>query len=111
MSANHYDTKLEQLEYRATGRLLVADVFDGAAFQALYDYVEGKAADLQNESVLSKQILKCLRGAAAAILSRSEYVPAVQENLAFVQRFETLLDLLIAGERPEDRRSGIPRIL
>lgn len=111
MSANHYDLELEQLGERATGRLLMADTFDGGAFEALYDHLASKAGVLRGESVLSKQILACLRQASAAIRSRSEYVPAAKDSLAVADRFEMLLDLLIAGQDPADRKPGIPRII
>lgn len=111
MSANHFDTELEQLDQRATGRLLTADTFDGSAFEALYAHLTSKAQALREESVLSKQILKSLRQAAAAVRSRSEYVSAARENLAVADKFEMLLDLLIAGEHPDDRKPGAPRII
>lgn len=111
MSANHYDLELEQLGERATGSLLMADTFDKAAFDVLYDYLAGKAGELRKESVLSKQILTCLRQASGAIRSRSEYVPAAKDSVAVADKFEMLLDLLIAGEEPVDRIPGIPRII
>lgn len=111
MSVNHYDIELDQLDQRATGRLLMADTFDGAAFEALYHHVASKAGELREESVLSKQILACLRKASEAIRSRSEYIPAARDNLAIAGNFELLLDLLIAGEDPADRRPGQPRIV
>lgn len=111
MSANHFDPELEQLDQRATGRLLTADTFDGSAFDALYAHLTSKAETLRNESVLSKQLLKSLRQAATAVRSRSEYVSAARDNLAVADKFEMLLDLLIAGEHPDDRKSGVPRIV
>jgi len=111
MSANHYDLELEKLAENATGKLLMADTFDKATFDTLYDYLAGKAVALRDESVLSKQILACLRQASGAIRSRSEYVPAARDNIAIADRFEVLLDLLIAGQDPADRKPGIPRIV
>lgn len=111
MSANDYDLELEQLGTRATARLLMADVFDGAAFDALYDHLAGKADALRGESVLSKQILACLRQASQAIRSRAEYLPAARDSIAVADKFEMLLDLLITGQDPADRKPGIPRIV
>ncbi|AJA10271.1 hypothetical protein SKP52_16995 [Sphingopyxis fribergensis] len=111
MSANDYDLELEQLEGRATGRLLTADTFDGAAFEALYNHISDKARDLREVSVVSKQILRSLRQAAATIRSRSEDVASVQDKLPVADRFEMLLDLIIIGEHPDDRKPGTPRIL
>lgn len=111
MSANHFDLELEQLGEKAMGRLLTADSFDGAAFEALYDYLASKARDLRDESVLSKQLLACLRQASGAIHSRAEYVAAARQNLHVADKFDMLLDLLIAGEDPADRRPGAPRII
>lgn len=111
MSGNDFDLELEQLGKQATGRLLMADSFDGAAFEALYDYIASKAPNLREEYVLSKQILACLRQASAAIRSRSDYVPAARQNLSVADKFDMLLDLLIAGEDPADRRPGVPRII
>lgn len=111
MSANDYDLELEQLEERATGRLASADTFDGAAFEALYNYISDKARDLREVSVVSKQILRSLRQAAATIRSRSEYLASVHHQLPVADRFEMLLDLIIIGEHPDDRKPGTPRII
>lgn len=111
MNSNNYDLELEQLEERATGRLLTADTFDGVAFDALYDHVAHKARDLREVSVVSKQILRSLRQASAAIRSRSEYVPSVHDKLPVADRFEMLLDLIIIGEHPDDRKPGVPRVV
>jgi hypothetical protein len=111
MGANHYDLELEKLAEKATDKLLMADTFDKAAFDTLYNYLTGKAVELRDESVLSKQILACLRQASGAIHSRSEYVPAARDNIAIADRFEVLLDLLITGQDPAGRKPGIPRIV
>ena len=111
MNANDYDLELEQLEERATGRLLTADTFDGAAFEVLYNHISDKARDLREVSVVSKQILRSLRQASAAIRSRSDYLASVHDELPVADRFEMLLDLIIIGEHPDDRKPGIPRII
>ena len=108
---NDYDLELEQLEERATGRLLTADTFDAAAFETLFNHIADKARDLREVSVLSKQILRALRQAAAAVRTRSEYVLAARENLKVADTFEMLLDLIIIGEHPDDRKPGAPRII
>ncbi|AJA07301.1 hypothetical protein SKP52_01820 [Sphingopyxis fribergensis] len=111
MSANDYDLELERLEERATGRLATADTFDGAAFEALYNHISDKTRDLREASVVSKQILRSLRQAAATIRSRSEHLASVHDKLPVADRFEMLLDLIIIGEHPDDRKPGTPRII
>jgi len=111
MSTLHYDLELEELRQRASGRLLTVDAFDVAAFEALREYIAGKANDLREKSVLSKQLLSCLREATKAIESRAAYVPAVREHQVIANEFELLLDLLIASESPDDRKRGAPRII
>lgn len=111
MSVNDYDPELEELQRRATGRLLLSESFDAAAFVALREHICGKAEALRSEYFISKQMLKCLREAASAIRSRAEHVQGARENLHVANDFEMLLDLLIAGEGCRDRQSGIPRII
>lgn len=111
MSVNHYDLELENLEERATGRLLMADVFDAVAFETLYGHIAGKAPDLREASAISKQILGALRRAIEAIRTRAEYLAPARDNLRIADRFEMLLDLLIYGECPEDREPGSARII
>lgn len=111
MNVNDYDLKLEELQRRATVRLLASDSFDAAAFNALREHICRKAKELRNEYVISKQILKCLREASGAIRNQAEHVAAVREHLPVANDFEMLLDLLIAGEGSSDRQPGVPRII
>lgn len=110
MSENNYDLHLEELLYRSTGRLLMAEVFDLAAFQALEDYLWQKAEGLRNEHTLSKQVLACIRSTASAIESLVDYVPAVRENQHMAITFHSILDRLIAGETRDSCKAGAPRI-
>jgi hypothetical protein len=111
MSVNDYDLELEELQRRATGRLLAAESFDATAFVALREHICGKAELLRSEYVISKQLLRCLREAARAVRSRAEYVPGARENLHIANDFEMLLDLLIAGEGCCDRQPEGSRIV
>lgn len=111
MGPNDYDPELHELARRSTFRLLAAEVFDRAAFEALKQRVCAKADALKGEYVISKQLLGCLRGAAKAIRNQAPYVPAAQESAALADEFEMVLDLLIAGENPSDRVPGVPRII
>jgi hypothetical protein len=111
MAANHYDLDLEQLEQKATGRLLMAETFDLPSFEALYDHIAAKSHDLCHEYVLSKQILRCIRRAISSINSQSKYVPGTFDNINIANKFELLLDMLIYSETPQDRMPGTPRII
>jgi hypothetical protein len=111
MSANDYDLQLEELELRSTFRLLSSGSFDAAAFAELRAHVCQKAEALRGEYVLSKQLLKALRGASSAIRNQSAHVAEARAHLSVADDFEMLLDLLIAGEGCEDRTPGSPRIL
>ena len=111
MQVNSYDVELERLEERATARLLTAEVYDALAFEALYGHLAAKAKELRDASTVSKQILGSLRRAAAAIRSRSEYVASARDGLLIADQFEMLLDLIVIGEIPDDRRPGEPRII
>lgn len=111
MSANHFDFELDELQRRSTGRLLAAETFDRAAFQALREHICRKAEQLRGESVVSKQLLACLRGASEAIRNQASHVAAAGEHLALADEFDLLLDVIIAGEGCGDRQPGVPRIL
>ncbi len=111
MKPSDHDLELEDLDRRATGRLLAADTFDASAFRSLIDYLSGKAEDIKGENVISKQVLGSLRTAASAIRSRSDYLQQVRENLGLADEFEMLLDLMIISESPQDRVPGVPRII
>ena len=111
MSENHFDVVLEELADRAIGKLLKTDAYDASAFDALEDHLWQKAEGLRSEHAISKQILKTLRSAVAAIRSRSEHHPSVQDQLHRANAFDVMLDRLIAGERRSDRKPGVPRVI
>jgi len=48
------DMELEALSDKATGRLLMVDVFDVVAFKNLYSHICEVAEKLKRENVLSK---------------------------------------------------------
>ena len=110
LSPLEFDTELQTLRERPVDRLLVADVFDGAAFDALLSYLNMKAGLLRSEQAISKHVLSCLRDAQQSIISRAEYVPAAKVNIEKAQSFAALLDLMIIGETLDDRVSGKPRV-
>ena len=109
MDDRAFDVELEELRRRSVDRLLAADFFDPDAFGKLFDYLEEKAERIAGEYVVSKQVLACLRDAQSAIESRSEYLPQVREHVGEVRKFAMLLDLIILGEKPSDRRLVEPR--
>ena len=111
MNVNDYDLELEELEHRSTMRLLASETFNAAAFEALREHVCRKAEQLRNEFVISKQVLRCLRGASGAIRNQAAHVPAAREHLHVADQFEMLIDLLIAGEGCGDRQPRMPRII
>ncbi|MEM7780809.1 MAG: hypothetical protein AAF697_10495 [Pseudomonadota bacterium] len=111
MDEHSFDPQLEELEKGATDRLLCAEVYDHEAFESLYEYLCSKAPTFSQSYVLPKQILKCIRAASGAIRSRAEYLHKVKPHLPMADKFEMLLDQLIAGETCDDRVPGTPRVL
>ncbi|KTE41452.1 MULTISPECIES: hypothetical protein [unclassified Sphingopyxis] len=111
MKASDYDLELEDLNRRATIRLLASESFDATAFAALKDYLSGKAEAIKSEHVVSKQVLGVLRDASKAIRNQAPYVPQARDNLSLADEFEMILDLMIIGESPSDRIPGVPRII
>ncbi len=111
MSANDHDIELEELQRRATGRLLSSESFDPTAFQALREHICRKAEDLRSEYVISKQVLKCLHETSGAIRNQAAHVLSAREHLSVADDFEMLLDLIILGEGCDDRKPGVPRII
>lgn len=105
------DIELDELNDKATGRLLMADVFDEAAFKNLYAYICEVALKLETESVLPKQFLAVVLNAARAIRSRAEYLPDVKKRISLADDFDMVLALVAVGEAPTDRRSGVPRVI
>jgi hypothetical protein len=108
---SHFDMRLKELEEKATGRLLMADVFSNTAFDDLYSYACEKAVKLKTEFVIPRQYLASILDAANAIRSRAEYLPEVRLHLNVAQNFDVLLGLIAKGEAPEDKKPGVPRIL
>lgn len=106
-----FDLELEILREKSVDRLLKAEVFDANAFEDLLKYLDGKAGRLKSEFAISKQVLSCLRDAATAIFSRSEYLPEVKAGSEIARQFEMLLDLMIIGETLADRQAGNPRVI
>lgn len=105
------DMELEALSEKATGRLLMADVFDEVAFQDLYSYICTLAEKLRSENALSKQFLAVVLNAASAIRSRAEYLPDVKKRRTLAHDFDMVLALVAVGEAPSNRQPGVPRII
>lgn len=110
MTASNFDLHLQELQERAIGRLVAAEVFDKPAFDALKAYLCEKAELIKAEHVVSKQVLSCLLSAAQAIESRAEYIPEARANLAMASEFSMLLGFMAIGEGCNDRRPGVPRV-
>lgn len=111
MTPRDFDPQLDELDQRATLRLLAAETFDISAFTDLWDYLSQKAEVIKRDYVISKQVLGSLRNAANAIRNQAPYVPLARENMALADKFEMLMDLMIIGESPSDRIPGMPRII
>lgn len=111
MTTSNFDPQLEELDSRATLRLIATETFDGGAFAELWEYLSQKAEAIKRDYVISKQVLGSLRNAANAIRNQALYVPLARENVELADKFEMLLDLMIIGESPADRTPGVPRII
>ena len=106
-----FDMELKTLDDKATGRLLMADVFDEAAFTNLYSYVCALAEKFKKENVVPKQFLAVVLNAASTIRSRAEYLAEVKKRIKLADDFDMVLALVAIGEVPGDRRPGVPRII
>lgn len=111
MSENDFDKSLEELMERSVGKLIKTESFDASAFDILMHHLWQKAEGLQHEHCISKQVLRSLRSAVAAIRSRAEYLPDVRDQLHWANDFDVMLDRLIAGETSAVRTPGVPRII
>jgi len=111
MKASDFDLHLEELSRRSLDRLLCAEVFDLAAFQALHTYLCEKATAIRAEHVVSKQVLLTLLQVSDVLRSRADHNEAVRQNLNLATDFALLLGLIASGEDCCDRRSGNPRIV
>ncbi|KRB98271.1 hypothetical protein [Duganella sp. Root198D2] len=105
------DMELEALSGKATGRLLMADIFDEVAFKNLYSYICALAEKLKTENMLPKQFLAVVLNATNAIRSRAEYLPEVKKCIALADDFDMVLALVAVGEAPSDRQPGMPRVI
>jgi hypothetical protein len=110
MKASDYDLELEELKRKSVDRLFMADVFDRAAFDALYAYLCRKIALIKHEHVVSKQVLAVLLNTPQIVRSRAEYLPEVREHQDLLPKFAELFSLIVLGEECGDRQSGVPRI-
>jgi hypothetical protein len=108
MSPSDYDLQLEELYERSAGRLLCADVFDRAAFDAFIAYLTEKAEQIANEHVVSKQVLHYLLS-AHSVYNCSEHNAEVDRNLA--DEMLRLLGMIASGVKSGDRIPGVPRII
>jgi len=111
MKASDYDMELEELNRKSVSRLIMADVFDRAAFDALYAYLCQKTTLIKEEHVVSKQVLAVLLNTPQAIQSRAEYLPEVREQKDLIPKFAALLGLIVRGEACGERQPGVPRVL
>ena len=111
MKASDFDLHLEELSRRSLDRLLCAEVFDLAAFQALYTYLCEKATAIKAEHVVSKQVLLTLLRVSDVLRSRADHNEAVRQNLYLAADFAMLLGLIASGEDRSDRGSDVPRII
>jgi hypothetical protein len=60
MTPGNFDPQLEELDRRATLRLLAAETFDVGAFAELWEYLSQKAEAIKRDYVISKQVLGSL---------------------------------------------------
>jgi hypothetical protein len=110
MHVNAHDTHLEDLKYRSVDRLMMAEVYDAEAFEALRSYLVEKGEALRSEYTISKQVLACLLQATSVIKSRAEYLPEVRGHLAMAEAFSSILYAMVAGETCQPRVTGVPRV-
>jgi hypothetical protein len=106
-----FDMELKALDDKATGQLLMADVFNEVAFNNLYSYICALAEKLKCEQVVPKQFLAVVLNAASAIRSRAVYLAEAKQNIKLADAFDMVIALVAVGEAPGDRRPGVPRIV
>ena len=110
-SVNEHDIQLKELYENSVGKLLMSELFDKAAFDALYQHLESKAELLKKEYMVSKQIMSAILNASSFIRSTSKHVEGSKQNIALAAKFENLLDLICKNEAPSDRQPNVPRII
>lgn len=105
------DSKLQDLEERAIGRLLTAEVFNTSAWTELVSHLNSVAERLQSECAVPKQYLNAILQAVSAIRSRAEYIPEIRPHLQLADELEMLLGLVARSESAQARRPGVPRVI
>jgi len=111
MAASDFDLHLVELQKESVGRLVCAEVFDKAAFDALKAYLCEKAELIKQEHVVSKQVVACLLEAAAVVESRAQWVEGARQNAHLSTEFHNLLGVIAIGEGCNDRKPGVPRVV
>ncbi|WP_196161328.1 hypothetical protein [Reinekea sp. G2M2-21] len=102
-NSNHFDTELEDLTDRSIGKWLKQQSLDTDSFGALLAFLEAKSESINNNSAISKQVIK-------AILDASNSLEAAGNN-ELASKFIYLLELMVIGEAASDRKKGVPRII
>lgn len=111
MAASDFDLHLVELQKESVGRLVCAEVFDKAAFDALKAYLCEKAELIKQEHVVSKQVVACLLEAATVVDSRGQWIEGARQNAHLSTEFHNLLALIAIGEGCNDRKPGVPRVV
>lgn len=100
---NNFDLKLEKLNEASTGKWLMQESLDLAAFSDLLSYLESKSELLKDQSTISKQIVKAILDASSSLESAG--------NSGMANSFMILLGVIVRNETASDRKSGVPRII
>ena len=106
-----YQIELQELKEKSVDRLLCAEVYDKAAFLNLEAYLIKRTKNEIGKETISRQLLQVLHGAIGALESRAEYLPELKNEKEVITRFQAILGCLIAGEDPDSRQAGVPRII
>lgn len=100
---NYFDTELEDLIDRSTGKWLKQQALDVDSFGVLLAYLEKKSESIKSQSAISKQVVKTILDAANSLESAG--------NVELASKFTYLLGLMAIGESANERKPGVPRIV
>ncbi|MBR0753218.1 hypothetical protein JQ604_13585 [Bradyrhizobium jicamae] len=110
-----FETSFEQLKLELGDFLLAIQTVrkvDAAAFQRIDREATVLAHALKGQALIPKSLLNELYKASKILRAEAPYIEDRQGDLeAMADTLETTFDLILAGESPDDRLPGVPRII
>lgn len=107
----NYDTELLELKAKSVDRLICAEVYDKDAFDALGKYTTIRVREEKGNERIPRQLLQVLNTVVHTFESKVQYLPELKGEEEMIHRFNWILGCLISDEDPDERQSGVPRII